>query len=155
MLFSLPSLALRPNSRFISRLTTATAARLPGQHQQQQQQYRQQLSGLRTLSYRIRIDSIARHHSTCSSSQRPSTTMSAPGSTTTSRKQPPWRVPEGKPVPKLKLYNSMTRTKVNESNFTDKQGTFEIAILSSSCKARQRLHTPSMDMDRTLECEHG
>ncbi|KAG0365325.1 tRNA synthetases class I (C) catalytic domain-containing protein [Gamsiella multidivaricata] len=28
-----------------------------------------------------------------------------------SRKQPPWRVPEGKPVPKLKLYNSMTRTK--------------------------------------------
>ncbi|KAG0304529.1 hypothetical protein BGZ98_005415 [Dissophora globulifera] len=28
-----------------------------------------------------------------------------------SRKQPPWRVPEAKPVPKLKLYNSMTRTK--------------------------------------------
>ncbi|KAF9432583.1 hypothetical protein BGZ76_010597 [Entomortierella beljakovae] len=32
-------------------------------------------------------------------------------STSTSRKQPPWRVPAGKPVPKLKLYNSMTRTK--------------------------------------------
>jgi hypothetical protein len=29
-----------------------------------------------------------------------------------SRQQPPWRVPEGKSVPKLKLYNSMTRTKV-------------------------------------------
>ncbi|KAF9110966.1 hypothetical protein BGX27_005566 [Mortierella sp. AM989] len=37
--------------------------------------------------------------------------MSAPTATTSSRKQPPWRVPEGKPVPKLKLYNSMTRSK--------------------------------------------
>ncbi|KAF9151500.1 hypothetical protein BGX20_005402, partial [Mortierella sp. AD010] len=38
--------------------------------------------------------------------------MSAPAATTSaSRKQPPWRVPEPKPVPKLKLYNSMTRTK--------------------------------------------
>src|SRR5690554_1256960 len=35
-----------------------------------------------------------------------------------SRKQPPWRVPEGKPVPKLKLYNSMTRTKVPIYYFT-------------------------------------
>ncbi|KAG0348813.1 hypothetical protein BG004_004072 [Podila humilis] len=35
------------------------------------------------------------------------------GSTATSRKQPPWRVPEGTPVPKLKLYNSMTRTKTD------------------------------------------
>jgi len=33
--------------------------------------------------------------------------------TAASRKQPPWRVPEAKPVPKLKLYNSMTRSKVN------------------------------------------
>ncbi|KAK3812875.1 MAG: tRNA synthetases class I (C) catalytic domain-containing protein [Benniella sp.] len=31
--------------------------------------------------------------------------------TAASRKQPPWRVPEAKPVPKLKLYNSMTRSK--------------------------------------------
>ncbi|KAF9950404.1 hypothetical protein BGZ72_007955 [Mortierella alpina] len=37
--------------------------------------------------------------------------MSAAASAPTSRKQPPWRVPAGKPVPKLKLYNSMTRTK--------------------------------------------
>ncbi|KAG0059548.1 hypothetical protein BGZ89_000307 [Linnemannia elongata] len=36
--------------------------------------------------------------------------MSA-NTTNVSRQQPPWRVPEGKPVPKLKLYNSMTRTK--------------------------------------------
>ncbi|KAI1298976.1 hypothetical protein EDD11_006598 [Mortierella claussenii] len=38
---------------------------------------------------------------------------SSPATTTTtaSRKQPPWLVPEAKPQPKLKLYNSMTRTK--------------------------------------------
>lgn len=47
---------------------------------------------------------FGRHHSTA-------TNMS--GSTATSRKQPPWRVPEGTAVPKLKLYNSMTRTKVH------------------------------------------
>lgn len=46
---------------------------------------------------------LGRHHSTA-------TNMS--GSTATSRKQPTWRVPEGTAVPKLKLYNSMTRTKV-------------------------------------------
>ncbi|KAF9917835.1 hypothetical protein BX616_011133 [Lobosporangium transversale] len=38
--------------------------------------------------------------------------MSAPATTAAaSRKQPPWRVPVAKPQPKLKLYNSMTRTK--------------------------------------------
>ncbi|KAG0241669.1 tRNA synthetases class I (C) catalytic domain-containing protein [Mortierella sp. GBAus27b] len=40
------------------------------------------------------------------SGSTPSTTASV------SRKQPPWRTPEAKPVPKLKLYNSMTRSKV-------------------------------------------
>ncbi|KAF9381287.1 hypothetical protein CPB97_007844 [Podila verticillata] len=45
---------------------------------------------------------LGRHHSTA-------TNMSGP--TVTSRKQPQWRVPEGTAVPKLKLYNSMTRTK--------------------------------------------
>ncbi|KAF9000375.1 hypothetical protein BGZ52_010215, partial [Haplosporangium bisporale] len=41
------------------------------------------------------------------------------GSTVTSRKQPQWRVPEGTAVPKLKLYNSMTRTK---NEFTPMDG---------------------------------
>lgn len=55
------------------------------------------------------VFSLQRHHSTCSKTL--SASMSA-NTANVSRQQPPWRVPEGKSVPKLKLYNSMTRTKV-------------------------------------------
>lgn len=102
MSLSLPSLAFHSRS-LLSRCRPGPGSRLP-----------QPLSGFfitrpRPTFNQIRIHSITRHHSQCFTHP----TMSAPGSTTTSRKQPPWRVPEGKPVPKLKLYNSMTRTKVN------------------------------------------
>lgn len=66
------------------------------------------------------VFSFRRHHSTCSSTL--SASMSA-NTTNVSRQQPPWRVPEGKPVPKLKLYNSMTRTKVTR-RYMDSIGIF-------------------------------
>jgi hypothetical protein len=51
----------------------------------------------------------------CQTTTHSTPSMSGSTASTTasvSRKQPPWRTPEAKPVPKLKLYNSMTRSKV-------------------------------------------